>query len=158
MKTAYDLIVVGAGPAGSAAAMRAAQAGLDVLLVEKRQEIGVPVRCGEATDIETTVRFMELDQRWIANHVESYAIFNGAGDFVSVPPSGDTIILDRKVFDEALAAQAVRAGAEVRVNTAAVDLIRAGDAIVGVRLQSFGKSFNVRARLVVAADGVESTR
>ncbi len=156
MKTAYDLIVVGAGPAGSAAAMRAAQAGLDVLLVEKRQEIGVPVRCGEATDIETTLRFIDLDQRWIANHVETYAIYNAEGDFVSVPPSGDTIILDRKVFDEALAAQAVRAGADVRVNTAAVDLIREGDAVVGVRLQSFGKSFNVRARLVVAADGVES--
>ncbi|MCC6615200.1 MAG: NAD(P)/FAD-dependent oxidoreductase [Anaerolineae bacterium] len=156
MKSAYDIIVVGAGPAGSAAAIRAAQAGLDVLLIEKRQEIGVPVRCGEATDIETTERFVDLDPRWINNHVETYAICSASGDVVSVPPSGDTIIVDRKVFDEALAAQAVREGAEVRVNTAAVDLIWNGDTVAGVRLQSFGKSHNVRARLVVAADGVES--
>ncbi len=58
MKTAYDVVVVGAGPAGSAAAIRAAEKWLNVLLIEKRQEIGVPVRCAEATDIETTARFI----------------------------------------------------------------------------------------------------
>ncbi|CAG1772909.1 partial Soluble pyridine nucleotide transhydrogenase, partial [uncultured bacterium] len=42
MKTSYDVVIVGAGPAGSAAAIRAAESGLDVLLIEKRQEIGVP--------------------------------------------------------------------------------------------------------------------
>jgi digeranylgeranylglycerophospholipid reductase len=47
MKTSsddYDVVVVGAGPAGSVAAKNAA-ADCDVLLVEKRQEIGSPVRC-----------------------------------------------------------------------------------------------------------------
>ncbi len=45
MKSSYDVIVVGAGPAGSIAARTAARNGLDVLLIEKRQEIGDPVRC-----------------------------------------------------------------------------------------------------------------
>jgi heterodisulfide reductase subunit A-like polyferredoxin len=40
----YDLVVIGAGPGGSIAALTAAQAGLYVLLLEKRQEIGSPVR------------------------------------------------------------------------------------------------------------------
>ena len=43
----YDVVVVGAGPAGSITAKYAAKAGANVLLVEKRQEIGSPVRCGE---------------------------------------------------------------------------------------------------------------
>ena len=40
----FDVIVVGAGPGGSIAAMVAAENGLSVLLLEKRQEIGSPVR------------------------------------------------------------------------------------------------------------------
>jgi len=47
MKEDYDVIVVGAGPAGSVAAQNAA-AECDVLLIEKRPEIGAPVRCAEA--------------------------------------------------------------------------------------------------------------
>jgi digeranylgeranylglycerophospholipid reductase len=44
----YDVIVVGAGPAGSATAKAAADKGAEVLVLEKRSEIGVPVQCGEA--------------------------------------------------------------------------------------------------------------
>ena len=47
MKDKYDVLVIGAGPAGSIAAKTAAEKGLDVLLIEKRQEIGDPVRCAE---------------------------------------------------------------------------------------------------------------
>ncbi len=42
-----DLVVVGAGPAGSMTAKAAAEAGLDVVMLEKRQEIGDPIRCAE---------------------------------------------------------------------------------------------------------------
>src|SRR5437879_12155682 len=42
-----DVLVVGAGPTGSTAAKYAALGGTDVLLIEKRSEIGTPVRCGE---------------------------------------------------------------------------------------------------------------
>ena len=53
MKEDYDVIVVGAGPAGSLAAQNAA-AESDVLLIEKRQEIGAPVRCAEAVPLVET--------------------------------------------------------------------------------------------------------
>lgn len=157
MKSAYDVIVVGAGPAGSAAAMRAAQGGLDVLMIEKRQEIGVPVRCGEATDIDSTIQFIDLDERWINNRIAKYAIHNSTGEFVSVPPTGQTIILDRKVFDAALAHKAAQEGVEVHVSTMAVGLLRddAGK-ICGVRVKSLGREVDLRARLVIAADGTES--
>src|SRR5512136_1743217 len=47
MRESYEVVVIGAGPAGSMAARTIAQAGHSVLLVEKRQEIGAPVRCAE---------------------------------------------------------------------------------------------------------------
>jgi digeranylgeranylglycerophospholipid reductase len=48
MKTEYDIIVVGAGPAGSMAARFAAEKGVSVLMLEKDRDVGYPVRCGEA--------------------------------------------------------------------------------------------------------------
>lgn len=156
MKTSYDVVVVGAGPAGSAAAIRAAESGLDVLLIEKRQEIGVPVRCAEATDIETTERFIPLNERWIAHRVQRYAIVNAVGDRVIVPPTSETIMLDRKVFDAALAERAAQVGADVRVSTAAVGLLHDNGTVKGVKVKSLGRAYDVRARLVVASDGTES--
>src|SRR5438093_10693561 len=47
MDRQVDVLVVGAGPTGSTAAKYAALGGTDVLLIEKRSEIGTPVRCGE---------------------------------------------------------------------------------------------------------------
>ncbi|MCK4968595.1 MAG: FAD-binding protein, partial [Candidatus Aenigmarchaeota archaeon] len=47
LKKNYDVIIVGAGPGGAMAARKCAEGGLDVLLLEKRQEIGAPKRCGE---------------------------------------------------------------------------------------------------------------
>ena len=42
-----DVLVVGGGPSGSIAAKYAAHGGADVIMIEKRQDIGSPVRCGE---------------------------------------------------------------------------------------------------------------
>ena len=156
MRTEYDVVVVGAGPAGSAAAIRAVEAGLDVFLIEKRQEIGVPVRCGEATDLETALRFMPHDSRWIEWPIEKYAIYNSNGDCVVVPPTSETVILDRKVFDAALAKQAAHLGADVHVSATATGLLRSNGTVTGVQINAMGKSYDVRAKLVIAADGTES--
>ena len=73
MKKVYDVVVIGAGPAGSIAARTTAQAGLSMLLLEKRQEIGSPVRCGEAVGRETVEKFIPLDPKWIAAEIDASA-------------------------------------------------------------------------------------
>ena len=42
----YDIVIVGAGPAGATAATYAAKSDFSVLLIDKKKDIGVPLQCG----------------------------------------------------------------------------------------------------------------
>ena len=110
MKTEYDVVVIGAGPAGSVAAQTCAQAGLRVLLVEKRQEIGSPVRCAEAVGKETVAEFIPLDAKGIAAQVDHFSLTSSQNDTIHFPPLETTLVLERKLFDRELAHAAARAG------------------------------------------------
>ena len=165
----YDVIVVGAGPAGSAAARNAAT-DCEVLLIEKRQEIGSPVRCAEGVPlIETPFvfhtsfeRYVEPNKKWIASEVKGLRANAPDGTIVEV--SGEMLgmegplglILERKLFDRQLAKDAARAGAQVMVRTRATGLILEEGTVKGVKLNHLGEDFEVRARVVIGADGVES--
>jgi digeranylgeranylglycerophospholipid reductase len=156
MKSEYDVVVIGAGPAGSIAARTTAQAGLSTLLLEKRQEIGSPVRCGEAVGRETTEKFIPLDPKWIAAEVDTYSLVNPQGDCVVLPPLEKTLVLERKIFDRELAHSAANAGAEVIVKARATDLIKDGRGVEGVKFMVRGQPHEVHAKIVIGADGTES--
>jgi digeranylgeranylglycerophospholipid reductase len=156
MRPSYDAIVVGAGPAGSVAARRLAERGFRVLLIEKRQEIGVPVRCAEAVGADSTRPYIEIDDRWVKARVSTYSIQSASGACVKIPPTEPTLVVDRKVFDWELARLASQAGAEVRTRTEATGLLIEQESVVGIRVNSLGRSSEVQARLVIAADGIES--
>ncbi len=155
MKNRYDVIVVGAGPAGSVAARRAAQAGLDTLLLEKRPRVGYPVRCAEAVGADSTRAFIDLDERWIDTHITRFAVHNSRGASVKVPPTEPTLVVDRKLFDLELSHLAQEAGADLRTHASAVGLIIEDGFVRGVKTSLSGKEYALRSRLVVAADGSE---
>jgi len=156
MNSAYDVVVIGAGPAGSVAACKAAKAGLKVLLIEKRQEIGAPVRCAEAIGADLSRPFIDPDPRWVDARIRAFAIHNSRGQAAELPPAEPSLVVNRKLFDYQLALIAARAGAEVRTSSAAVGLVVEDDCVKGVKVESLGRSETVAARLVVAADGTES--
>lgn len=156
MKDHYDVVVIGAGPAGSVAAATCARAGLSVLLAEKRQEIGSPVRCAEAVGVETISRFIPLDHQWIAAEIEAFSVSNPQGDTIVLPPEETTLVLERKLFDRELARLAAEAGAEVVVKARATGLIKNGRGVAGVRFMVQGHPREVAARIVIGADGTES--
>lgn len=160
MKDGYDVLVIGAGPAGSIAAKTAAEKGLDVLLIEKRQEIGDPVRCAEGVSKEYLKKHVEIDKRWICADLKASHIYAPDGTRIEMAEeiSGGEVgyVLERKVFDRALAEQAAKAGAEVRVKTRATGLIIEDDFVKGAKLMHLGKEYDVRAKIVIGADGIES--
>ena len=154
--TDYDVVVVGAGPAGSIAARTCAQAGLRVLLAEKRQEIGSPVRCAEAVGKDTVAEFIPLDPQWIAAEIGHYSLTSSRGDTIHFPQYETTLVLERKIFDRELAHTAADAGADVIVKARAAGFIKNGAGLEGVKLVVQGKPCEVRCRIVIGADGTEA--
>src|SRR2546427_10098631 len=129
MPTRYDVIVVGAGPAGGTAARYAARRGLKVLLVDKRKEIGVPVQCGEYVAQNDEVRaifptvpdledLMEVPYRVREVDTPVIRIWSPAGRRYDIPFRGFTVRRDK--MDQGIAAQAAAEGAEVATETTVV--------------------------------------
>ena len=157
----YDVVVVGAGPAGTSTARWAARNGASVLVVEKRQEIGSPVRCGEGISRSWLDSVdLQLDSRSVACQVKGAKIVspNGTPFYLSEHMAGNEVglVLDRVFFDKLLAKLAAKAGADIMLKTSALELLREGDAVVGVKIRSFGETREIRCGCVVAADGFES--
>ena len=157
----YDVVVVGAGPAGSLTARYAAAGGARTLMIEKRQEIGSPVRCGEGIARhfldECAIAF---DKKWVAQEVSGAKVIapNGTAFKIDERYAGNEVglVLERDAFDKALAKDAAKAGADVWVKTTAVGLLRDNGRVTGVRVKRLNEEFNLEAGCVVGADGFES--
>jgi digeranylgeranylglycerophospholipid reductase len=156
MGARYDVVIIGAGPAGAIAARETAGAGLSTLLLEKRQEIGTPVRCGEGVGYAALSQFIEPDPRWIARVIDGVRLTAPDGGFVDIVSPHNGLVLERKIFDRHLAECAAAAGAEVRVKSRATGLILNDGRVSGVYVKSGGSEEKIEARVVIAADGVES--
>ncbi len=160
MEDSYDVIVVGSGPAGSMAAKFAAVDGASVLVVDRRNEIGSPVRCAEGVPLtaeklegEFGVRF---SQNFVAQEIKGSAIISASGrrrEFKLERVNG--FVAERKMFDRHLAMAASAAGAKVITSTNVVGLAKdRGGKVDGVVMERFGERLSVSARLVIAADGI----
>lgn len=158
MREEYDVIVVGGGPAGSITAKIAAEKGCDVLLIEKRQEIGDPVRCGEGCSKDTIAPYIDLDPKWISAEVDGARLYSPDGTpvIMSQGENKPGIVLERKIFDLALAQSAIKAGVEVNVKTSAIGVIKDNKFINGIKVRSYGEEFDIKSKIVVGADGIES--
>jgi digeranylgeranylglycerophospholipid reductase len=156
----YDVVVVGSGPAGSVTARFATEAGAKVLIVERRAEVGVPVLCGEGISRKIDDWDMLEGRRWIAGRMEGARIYSPDGTMVklSAEMAGNETgyVVYRDVFDQELARRAVKAGAEIMMNTRVNGLMKEKDKIIGVKAKRFDEDIEFEADVVVGADGVES--
>lgn len=157
MSARWDVVVVGAGPAGTTLARRAAAAGLRVLVLEKDRDVGMPVRCGEAVSDRSLGGLVEVDPRWIAATIRRFRLVSPSGIAVEPDIGGFGYVLERRIFDYDLARLAADAGAEIRTKCCATGLEPGEDgAFSGVRYTAHGREHVAQARVIVGADGVES--
>lgn len=109
-----DIVVIGAGPAGSIAAAKLAAAGHDVLLLEEHADVGLPVHCTGLLGEDAFEEF-ELPRGLVLAQAGAARFWGSGGQSFSV--ASDRVraaIIDRAGLDSLLADRAVRAGAELR--------------------------------------------
>ena len=156
MKSEYDIIVVGGGPAGSMSAFYAVSNGARVLMLDKKRDIGYPVRCAEGVGGAGLSEFFSPDARWALTKINSFRLFAPNGNQVVVRNNGDGYVLNRRVFDYMLGEMAAEKGTEIMTRTYVYDLILSDGYVRGVRAEFLGKKFDIQSKIVIGADGIES--
>lgn len=157
-----DVLVIGAGPAGSSAARFAAKGGVDVILIDKKSEIGTPKRCAEGVSKKIFEKLdLKMDPHWVTNEIKGVRFVAPDGtdlwlseDVIDLPDAG--YVLERKVFDKHMAAEAAREGVQIKIKTQAKGLKREDDGSFIVNCETMGETFDIHAKIIIGADGPES--
>jgi digeranylgeranylglycerophospholipid reductase len=148
-----DILVVGAGPAGSMTAKIAAEQGVDVIFIERNEKVGDPVRCAEGINISTFQDTgIEKDDSFIDQVIDGtkFYFYNEVYELNTKEWQG--YVIDRKVFDKYLASQAEKAGAVLFTSTKAIGMKNKGDHWL-VRIKSLKGIEEIETKIVIGAGG-----
>jgi geranylgeranyl reductase family protein len=152
--TNCDVLVIGAGPAGSACAQALAAAGLDVLLADQHDFPRDKI-CGDGLIPDSHAALKRLgvydEVASLAQPVTHVRCVGPRGGTVDVP--GSLSVLPRKVLDHVLVRAAQRAGARLLTPWKFEAPLLDGERVVGARFKVAGQPHEVGARWVVLATG-----
>ena len=152
-----DVIVAGAGPAGAICAAYLAKAGLDVLLIDKdifpRDKVcGDMVREGIVKHVKELDAIDSLDEK--STCIRTLKLISSAGDEALVP--FECYSISRYELDKLLVDTAISWGVEFRQDCRLVDVITENGKVCGVIVREKGAEYQIRSRMVIGADGVDS--
>ncbi|RZN31842.1 MAG: NAD(P)/FAD-dependent oxidoreductase [Methanosarcinales archaeon] len=157
----YEVVVVGAGPAGCLAAKYAAKNGAKTLIIEEHASIGSPVQCTGLLSVNAVSECEVAPDRYFHPITGAFVY---APDGRRIRIAGDEIkayVVDRRLFDRTLAQDAVREGAEILMRTRAVgmDIQDPGnqpDHKKILHIMTEGEPDTIKADVVIGADGIQS--
>ena len=151
-----DVLIAGGGPAGLSVAIKTASAGLETVVVERNAAIGIPLRTSGGSWIDelgalgVPARFFVPMRRIRVIGPNAEAVFDYREPMMCV--------LDVRAFYQWLAERAVAAGAQIRLETRVVDILRSERRTAGMRIRlPNGAHVDLDARIVVDATGHPST-
>lgn len=134
-----------------------AENGIDVLVLEKRPEIGIPLYCAEAISFSGLTDFVPVDPQWISTDIHKALLVSPSNIKMKVHHPNAGFVLNRKLFDKRLAETAVSSGACVKVDAPAIGLLKSkAGKFCGVKVLENGDEKEYQAKVIIGADGVES--
>ncbi|HYA32400.1 MAG TPA: NAD(P)/FAD-dependent oxidoreductase [Candidatus Bathyarchaeia archaeon] len=152
----YDVVVVGAGPAGSMAAKYAAKAGASVLMIEEHETIGQPVQCAGLISTQA-FEGCEVSPETVSRLAVRGANVHAPDGHVLKIDGRRTMayVVDRGELDRAMALEALKSGAAALVKTRLNNFRRQQDRII-IAAQSQGDPIEIQTRVIIGADGLQS--
>ncbi|MCD4533591.1 geranylgeranyl reductase family protein [Nocardioides sp. cx-169] len=160
--TQTDILVVGAGPAGSAAAAWAARGGADVVLADAAV-FPRDKTCGDGLTPRAIGELQKLGlEDWLRAHTVNQGLrAHGFGQTLLLPWPGGTLpswgsAVARTELDDHLRTTAIKSGATAIDGIRAVDVRREGARVAAVVFQRGEQRFEIACRRLVVADGVRS--
>jgi digeranylgeranylglycerophospholipid reductase len=149
MTEVYDIVIIGAGPAGSSVAQAAAQKGAKVLMIDRRQRIGVPIQCAEFVP-QWISRYADFSSKCILQTIETMVTHLPDGTSYEMKSPG--YMLDRSLFDKELVASAILSGAKISIETRAASL-----SPEGLVVEKSSRKEVIQSKVFIGADGVHSS-
>lgn len=151
MESKYDIVVVGAGPAGLSAAYSAAKNGARVVVLERDDGIGHNIRTSGVSWIEEMRRFGITEEHY--NPIRNYTFFSPSNEITIQGNEAKCCVLDVRSTYQHLAFEAADAGARIMVKANVTNALIANDRIFGVKVNTPKGEVNINADLVIDASG-----
>lgn len=145
----YDIIIVGAGPAGCKVGELTAKNGLKVLILEEHSEIGLPVQCSGLVS-HRIFKLSKVSRKVIVNKIKK-AKFYSSNNYIELKSKKNVYVINREKFDKELAKKAESEGVEIKTKTR----------FLGYEKNNFlnvkTSKGNYQTKLLVGTDGPNST-
>ena len=154
-----EVLVVGAGPAGSSAARAAAEAGAKTIFIDKKKEIGVPVQCAEGVG-EYLIPFLPftIPEQLLKWKIDGLSFWTEDVTIKRKGGSWSGYAIDRDSFDKWLANNAIGADAKLHLETELIDLkFSKNHSVTKAIVKTDDAMEEIVPKVVIAADGVNST-
>jgi len=148
----YDVIIIGAGPAGLQCARELAKENIKVLVVEKQKEIGEP-NFSTAGTPEETLKVFDLPQEIAPYKWNKIYLKSANQEFTGIMKENTGYVFDFRKLRQWLAEDAAKNGAEISVGTTIKEPIFEDGKIVGLNYQGIYSEGQFKAKVVIDATG-----
>ncbi|PKL60946.1 MAG: NAD(P)/FAD-dependent oxidoreductase [Methanomicrobiales archaeon HGW-Methanomicrobiales-4] len=149
MDRKFEVVVVGAGPAGTAAANACAKAGLSTLLIEEQAHIGIPVQCAGLLSC-SAFEECRVSSASVLNTVSGATVTTENASFSFDAGKTKAYVVDRSLLDLEMGIAAADAGAEIQLKTLASALSPSSHILTTTGANGKEK---IHYNVLIAADG-----
>ena len=150
----FDLVIVGAGPAGSSAAFAASSEGVSVALLEKEEAVAETVRTSGVTWIEDAKEFGIPEACY--NPISNYSFCSPTKSVTISDEKPKAVVLDVRKTYRHLAEEAQNSGTKLFVNTNVIEIVTDNNKPVGVIAKVSESQVKFNAKMVIDCSGFQS--